>query len=64
MMKQKMKPEIKYIFVVDVAWVVDVVACIVDGGGMDGVLVLHEDMVQVVDEEVVKLCGGMYIEVE
>ena len=64
MMKQKMKPEIKHIFVVEVAWVVDVVACSVDGGGMDVVLVLDEDMVQVVDEDVVKLCGGMYVEVE
>ena len=63
-MKQKMKSEIKHIFVVDVVWVVDVVACSMDRGGMDGVPVVDEGVVQVVDEDMVKLCGGMYVEVE
>ena len=63
-MKQKMKPEIKHMFVVDVAWGVDVVTCSVDGGEMDGVPAVDEDVVQMVDEDLVKLCGGMYVKVE
>ena len=55
-MKQKMKPEIKHMFFVDVVWVMDVVPCSVDGCRMDSVSAVNED--------VVKLCGGMYVEVE
>ena len=35
-----------------------------DRGGMDGVPVVDEGVVQLVDEDMVKLCGGMYVEVE